>query len=73
MPECIPLTASHMQRNTAEYFSPPSDQRLFPSIRITFKSYIQGFSGGSVPKNPPAKAGDAGSISGLGRSHMLSS
>ena len=26
------------------------------------------FSGGSVVKNPPAKAGDAGSIPGLGRS-----
>ena len=27
-----------------------------------------GFPGGSVVKNPPAKAGDAGLISGLGRS-----
>jgi len=27
-----------------------------------------GFLGSSVVKNPPAKAGDAGSISGLGRS-----
>ena len=27
-----------------------------------------GFPGGSVVKNPPASAGDAGSISGLGRS-----
>ena len=27
-----------------------------------------GFPGGSVVKNPPANAGDAGSISGLGRS-----
>ena len=27
-----------------------------------------GFSGGSVVKNPPAKAGDGGSISGSGRS-----
>ena len=27
-----------------------------------------GFPGGSVVKNPPANAGDAGSVSGLGRS-----
>ena len=30
-----------------------------------------GFPGGSVVKNPPASAGDAGSIPGLGRSHKL--
>ena len=30
------------------------------------------FPGGSVVKNPPADAGDTGSISGPGRSHMLS-
>ena len=29
---------------------------------------ILGFPGGSVAKNPPANAGDAGSIPGLGRS-----
>ena len=28
------------------------------------------FPGGSVVKNPPANAGDMGSILGLGRSHM---
>ena len=28
------------------------------------------FSGGPVAKNPPANAGDMGSIPGLGRSHM---
>ena len=33
-----------------------------------FKSKNQGFPGGSVVKNPPASVGDAGSISGLGRS-----
>ena len=30
----------------------------------------QGFTGDSVVKNPPAIAGDMGSIPGLGRSHM---
>ena len=29
-----------------------------------------GFPGGTVVKNPPANAGDPGSIPGLGRSHM---
>ena len=28
------------------------------------------FPGGTVVKDPPAKAGDTGSIPGLGRSHM---
>ena len=31
------------------------------------------FPGGAVVKNPPASAGDTGSIPGLGRSHMLRS
>ena len=26
--------------------------------------------GGSVDRNPPANAGDTGSVSGVGRSHM---
>ena len=30
-----------------------------------------GFPGGSVIRNPPASAGDTGSIPGPGRSHML--
>ena len=29
------------------------------------------FPGGTVDKNPPANAGDTGSISGPGRFHML--
>ena len=31
-------------------------------------THTQGFPGGAVVKNPPANAGDAGSISGSGRS-----
>ena len=31
------------------------------------------FPGGAVVKNPPANAGDTGSIPGPGRSHMLQS
>ena len=33
-------------------------------------TYMLGFPGGSVLKNPVANAGDAGSIPGQGRSHM---
>ena len=33
----------------------------------------EGFPGGAVVKNLPANAGDTGSISGPGRSHMLGS
>ena len=34
------------------------------------KSNAEGFPGGAVVKNPPANAGDVGSIPGPGRSHM---
>ena len=33
--------------------------------RLSFKTLKLGFSGGPVVKNPPAKAGDTGSIPGL--------
>ena len=35
-----------------------------------FKKHPWGFPGGTVVKNPPAKAGDTGSSPGPGRSHM---
>ena len=35
-----------------------------------YKKPIWGFPGGAVVENPPANAGDMGSSSGLGRSHM---
>ena len=34
---------------------------------------FMGFPGGAVVKNPPANAGNTGSIPALGRSHMLRS
>ena len=34
------------------------------------KTYLQDFHGGPVVKTPPARAGDVGSISGLGGFHM---
>ena len=37
-----------------------------------FKSYgLEDFPGGAADKNPPADIGDTGSISGLGRFHLL--
>ena len=40
------------------------DKRSILLLSVSFK----GFPGGSVVKNPPANAGDAGSIPGSGRS-----
>ena len=42
---------------------------IFPMNAIT--SVQKGFPGGSVVKNPPAKAGVMGLIPGLRRSHMM--
>ena len=39
-------------------------------INETSKIQIKGFPGGAVVENLPANAGDTGSSSGLGRSHM---
>ena len=36
----------------------------------SLKTKSQAFPGGSLVKNPPANAGDTGSVPGLGRSHM---
>ena len=45
---------------------------LFQEYKVgfTFKIQCRDFSGGAVVKNPPASAGDTGSIPGPGRSHM---
>ena len=43
---------------------------LFPQIHASLKMNARDFPRGAVVKNPPAKAGDTGSIPGLGRSHM---
>ena len=37
------------------------------SLRDKFKCYLYGFSGDAVVKNPPANAGEANLILGLGR------
>ena len=40
---------------------------------VTIKKEYRDFPGGTVVKNPPANAGDMGSIPGPGRTHMLRS
>ena len=52
-----------------------TDKRLISKIykqlmEFNIKLQQQGFPGGSVVKNPPANAGDMGSIPDPGRSHM---
>ena len=48
--------------------------KLSPVNNLKYLIYkittVGGFPGGVVVKNPPANAGDTGSIPGLGRSHM---
>ena len=42
----------------------------FSTFILKYKMWVPGLPGGSVIKNPPANAGDTGSIPDLGRSHM---
>ena len=47
---------------------------LFNSLKESkFFNDFRDFPGDAVVKNPPANAGDTGSIPGPGRSHMLRS
>ena len=48
------------------------DQAFFKEKKSS-KKHFQGFSGGSVVKNPPDNAGDMSLIRGLGRSYILQS
>ena len=47
--------------------SPP---HLVPLTSITLINHTGDFPDGTVAKNPPASAGDTGSIPDLGRLHM---
>ena len=49
---------------------PCENPQAWGALNREFKNTLSGFPGNSVVKNPPAKAGDTGSIPGLGRSHM---
>ena len=48
----------------------PANLFFFFTFTILIKKYWD-FPGGSVGKNPPANAGDTGSIPSLGRSYIL--
>ena len=43
---------------------------MIAHVKCLFKKESWDFPGSAVVKNPPASAGDMGSIPGLGRSHM---
>ena len=47
----------------------PKTKRMKMLFRL-IKPHCRDFPGGAVVKNPPANAGDTGSIPGPGRSHM---
>ena len=55
------LTASHASSHFYKY-----SRKI---VTRGLKNHTLGFPGGTVIKNPPANAGDTGSIPGLGRSH----
>ena len=43
---------------------------MFASICLSIKANNEGFPGGAAVESLPANAGDTGSSTGLGRSHM---
>ena len=47
-------------------------QSILPCTQWVLKNVWLDFPGGAVDKNPPAKAGDMGSIRSLGRVHTAS-
>ena len=47
------------------------DKQNDNEILFNLKKRKEDFPGGTVDKDPPATAGDTGSILGLGPSHML--
>ena len=53
-----------------ECFLPFPSWSLLPRTATDQTVLLQGFPGGAVVENPPANAGDTGSVPGLGGSHM---
>ena len=64
MPVITTTTKKKKKKSTSEL---PGKQGKSPGVR---KKLGGDFPGGAVVKNPPANAGDTGSIPGPGRSHM---
>ena len=77
------LTQTEQSRNLKNYKIPRKFQRKsYITLCLAMNFYIQqknhieekvDLPGGPVVKNPPANAGDTGSIPGSGRFHMLRS
>ena len=65
-PNLLPRTES----STGRIIAP----MIQPGVPLNYKFFIriirEDFPGDAVVKNPPASAGDTGSIPGLGRSHV---
>ena len=70
MDNCVTIS----QKGNPTYYTSPL-QVLDGSINLNVKTFLKidyrGFPGGSVVENPPASAGDTGSIPGPVRSYML--
>ena len=49
---------------------PQSEMMPINCTDLAYERTVQGVPGGSVVKNPPASAGDTGSIPGPGRARM---
>ena len=76
------LVTSSPKRDESPGYPSPYLQLYFPTLLLSetnakregkkdqMKALCWGFHGGSARKNPPANAGDTGSIPGPGRSHM---
>ena len=56
------MNSTYLKDQFQSYFSCPTQEMLF----LLWANYHSGFPGGSVVKNSPANAGDAGSILGSG-------
>ena len=65
-PACIPPRLCPAMRTLVHFFVQERFQRLFSTEKIPL-----GFPGGSVVKNPPANAGDTGSIPDPRGPHIL--
>ena len=65
----VPSHKITRQLNLSTYLHLHYSCNIIPEYSLCTKGN-EGFPGGTMVKNPPANAGDMGSIPGPGRSHM---